>query len=630
MKISFKQLSIKTKIVLLILSISSITLVISELVFFSYDKVQFNKNYSNSLSIVATIIGNNNTANLLFPFNGKEEAKKSLQTLTANKHIQLAVIFDENNNSFAEFIRDPQRIMQIDPRILNRDTTIFSDNSLVVLKTIYFNKEKIGSIYIDSDLVEYKNRVNNYISILAIILLSAMVLAFLFAVNLQKVISTPILKLTDAVKIITHKKDFSMQINQKSNDEIGELIAGINDMLSQIEKQNLALRLAKEQAERSVKIKEEFLANMSHEIRTPMNAIMGITDLILDTKTTEKQSEYLKLIKKSSDNLLVIINDILDFSKMEAGKVEFENSEFSLVELTNGIISMIQFKIDKKEIKVLTEFAEYVPEYIIGDQVRLNQILTNLLDNAVKFTEKGSITLKIKQTNETETVTTLQFSVTDTGIGIEKEKFETIFYSFNQASSSTTRKFGGSGLGLTISKQLIELQGGQINLQSQPGVGSTFKFNLTFKKSTGENSKKEKLRKELKTIESKTEKFYVLIVDDNNINQLLVSTILKKKNYTFDIAENGQEAVEKILLNDYDVVLMDLHMPIMDGYLASSIIRNDLPENKRNVPIIALTAAAIKGEKEKCFSIGMNEYISKPFKSEDLIEKIINVANVKY
>ena len=630
MKISFKQLSIKTKIVLLILSISSITLVISELVFFSYDKVQFNKNYSNSLSIVATIIGNNNTANLLFPFNGKEEAKKSLQTLTANKHIQLAVIFDENNNSFAEFIRDPQRIMQIDPRILNRDTTIFSDNSLVVLKTIYFNKEKIGSIYIDSDLVEYKNRVNNYISILAIILLSAMVLAFLFAVNLQKVISTPILKLTDAVKIITHKKDFSMQINQKSNDEIGELIAGINDMLSQIEKQNLALRLAKEQAERSVKIKEEFLANMSHEIRTPMNAIMGITDLILDTKTTEKQSEYLKLIKKSSDNLLVIINDILDFSKMEAGKVEFENSEFSLVELTNGIISMIQFKIDKKEIKVLTEFAENVPEYIIGDQVRLNQILTNLLDNAVKFTEKGSITLKIKQTNETETVTTLQFSVTDTGIGIEKEKFETIFYSFNQASSSTTRKFGGSGLGLTISKQLIELQGGQINLQSQPGVGSTFKFNLTFKKSTGENSKKEKLRKELKTIESKTEKFYVLIVDDNNINQLLVSTILKKKNYTFDIAENGQEAVEKILLNDYDVVLMDLHMPIMDGYLASSIIRNDLPENKRNVPIIALTAAAIKGEKEKCFSIGMNEYISKPFKSEDLIEKIINVANVKY
>ncbi len=380
------------------------------------------------------------------------------------------------------------------------------------------------------------------------------------------------------------------------------------------------LKTAKEIAEEANKTEEQFLANMSHEIRTPMNAVVGMTNLILQSQLTPKQFEYMKAIKQSSDNLLIIINDILDFSKIRAGKIETESIDFRLGEILQGLYNTFRFKTEEKNLKFINKIDPSLPDVIIGDPVRLNQILINLIGNAIKFTEIGSITIECQQIERGDELVTIKFSVTDTGIGIKEDKLDTIFESFSQAASDTTRKYGGTGLGLTISKQLIELQGGKIVVHSTINKGTTFSFTLPFAIGSQNNIQEFKL-KEINT--TNLDGLRILLVDDNDLNRVVaVDTLtLLIKNLTIDIAENGRIALEKVDKGNYDIVLMDVHMPELDGYETTRRIRNE-KKSYHEIPIMAMTASATIEEVQKCLKSGMDDCIAKPFDPAVLLRKI--------
>ncbi len=627
MKLSFRDISIKYKIIFVIITVTLMSQIIAAYIYMQYDKKDFKENALKNLDMLSEIISNNSTAALLF--NDSTQARYILQSIKAVPFIKLACIYDKKKHPFANYRREIHNTLSQQIFINALDTTSITDNSIIIVRPIFDETEKkevIGYIFLDRDLKDYELRLSQFIWVLLIITLASLLFAIVISFQMQKIISRPIRNLSAIVKKITTNRDFSVRIKKKGNDELGELIGGFNGMLTNIETQNDALIQAKEQAISSAKIKEQFLANMSHEIRTPMNAIVGMTNLLLDTKLEGEQTEFLRHIKTSSDNLLVIINDILDFSKIEAGKIEFENIRFSLNDSFEDIRKTFNFKLKEKNLFLNIKKNNDVPDFFNGDHVRLNQVLLNLIGNAIKFTEKGGITLKVEKLNENQDDIELIFKVNDTGIGIPKDKLEHIFLSFNQATSETNRKYGGTGLGLTISKQLVELQKGRMWVESEMNKGSTFYFSIPFKKAAVPNYSEyhNSIVEESITISpERISNAQLLIVEDNQLNLLLANTLLKKQKFQhIHTAENGQTAVEMIKKFDYDVILMDLHMPVMDGYEATKFIRNNMPEKKRLIPIIALTAAAIKGERDKCFEVGMNEYISKPFKANELYEKI--------
>lgn len=377
--------------------------------------------------------------------------------------------------------------------------------------------------------------------------------------------------------------------------------------------------IATQIAEDAVKSKQQFLSNMSHEIRTPMNAIIGFTKVVLKTDLSAKQKEYLTAIKMSGDALIVLINDILDLAKVDAGKMTFEKIPFKMASSIAAMLHLFEAKIQEKNLQLVKIYDPKIPEVLVGDPVRLHQIILNLVSNAVKFTSKGKITVAVHLLAEDEEQATIQFSVADTGIGIPSNKIANIFDNFQQASSGTARLFGGTGLGLAIVKQLVEPQGGSIQVTSKIDEGSTFSFTLCFKKTSAE------AELEIQTIEIDTEfrGIKVLVVEDIALNQLLMKTLLDDFGFERDIASNGKIAIEKLQTKSYDIILMDLQMPEMNGFEATEYIRNKMHSK---IPIVALTADVTTVDLAKCKAVGMNDYIAKPVDENLLYSKILSLV----
>ncbi|MBC7915262.1 MAG: response regulator [Pyrinomonadaceae bacterium] len=399
--------------------------------------------------------------------------------------------------------------------------------------------------------------------------------------------------------------------------DLGERKVALS-VLSDITQQKLAehaLQEAKRVAEESSIAKERFMANMSHEIRTPMNAIIGFTNLIDKTALNEEQGQYLEFIKTSGENLLILINDILDYSKIEAGMMQIETVPFKTVELLHSLEIMFSEKAREKKLQLVTKTDERLPSIVLGDPTRLTQILINLIGNALKFTKEGSVAIDVSLISTTGNEAKVAFSVKDTGIGIPTDKQKEVFERFMQASNETTRNYGGTGLGLSIVKRLVELQKGEISIHSVFGEGTEFKVVLPYLigedkpvNIVGQNNEKVEIKKFEKELA-------VLLAEDNVMNQVLAKKVLTRFGCDVDIAENGGIALEMARIKKYDLVLMDIQMPIMDGYTAAKQMRDEL---NLDLPIIAMTAHIMAGEREKCIGFGMTDYISKPFKVENL------------
>ncbi len=426
-----------------------------------------------------------------------------------------------------------------------------------------------------------------------------------------------------ASRTLTENNDALVSAYQEQealNKELTEVEEELRRALSSQKGVSASLEKAKTTAEEAAMAKAQFLSTMSHEIRTPMNAVIGLTNLLIEDNPKKNQVENLRALKFSGENLLTLINDILDFSKIEAGKIDLEKSEFQLSVLVSGIERTLGLYAAEKEIDFVCQTDPKIPQRLLGDSTRISQVLNNLVSNAIKFTLNGSVTLTTQLVKVTPKEAVVAFAVTDTGIGIPADKLDIIFDNFSQASSDTTRKFGGTGLGLAITKKLLEMHGSQIKVESQVDRGSTFSFTLTLQRalevqpSTGDE-------------DSLTDKesfaglrgVNILVAEDNQMNVVVIRQYLKKWGIRFDIAENGRVAVEKARAQSYDLILMDLQMPEMDGFTATLNIKKFAP----NLPIIALTASAMLEVKDRVEEVGMCDYVPKPFVPSELYHKLM-------
>ena len=511
-----------------------------------------------------------------------------------------------------------------------------------------FEGDSVGSFVVSQPTTSTQVARTLIIRNISILSLFVMLFACLIGLMLSKRITGPIGLLVQGTQRIT-QGDLKAKIEVTSSDEIGTLAKGFNQMITALEKTTVSRDSLVEEVEKRKKAEEEsklardaaisasgakseFLATMSHEIRTPMNSILGMTDLVLMSPLKDNQKKYLEIVKRNGQNLMNLINDILDLSKVESGRLEIENVSFEIRDLLRNVEETISVRTQEKNLSLSFEVHESIPNLWVGDPNRLRQILINLTGNAVKFTTKGGIKIKVfsepKSSDQNSNKTYLHFVVQDSGIGIPKDKLEAIFSPFAQADSSTTRKFGGTGLGLSISKKFIERMGGKMWVESELGQGSQFHFTLGLEKyedATPENSSSpENTSEEEEKVAQPKKGYQILMAEDNPDNTTLIEAYLEESPYGLDSVENGAKAFEKFKKGTYNLILMDLHMPEMDGYEATEKIREwEKQESKTpKIPIIALSASALKNEIQKSFDVGCTEHLAKPIDRSTLIETL--------
>lgn len=583
------------------------------------------RTFLQELSSVANVVAATSRAALVF--DDPKAGERVLFALKAKPAIVYAALYDMEGDLASSYGERPGGLETVVRPTAERHD--WSWSYIQVTVPVLLDAEVIGSLVVVSSLATLYQQIELLCVIAILITLVAAVGALYFKSILRRMVSVPVISLRDAAKRVTLTKDFSTRIEggQDTGDEVSQLMATFNQMLEQLEERDRALVLAKDKAEDADRLKSFFLATVSHELRTPLHAILGMTAEVLETPLTEEQRQLLEVVTSSGSLLISIINDILDFSKIEAGKLVLIPVEIHVAEFLDRTIRMFELAAAKKGINLTAIVEPEVPRYIRVDGGRLTQVLVNLIGNALKFTSVGSVTVFVK--NSTRSMRRgyigLEFSIADTGVGIPSDFVEKIFDSFTQIRQAGEQP-EGTGLGLAISSRLVVIMGGVIWVESAVGKGSTFHFTIEALAAEPSGTKitmpVAPQATEAKKTKNSPGAYTILVVEDNKVNSMLADRVLSKAGYVVKLAFNGQDAVELLERERIDLVLMDVNMPVMDGFEATRQIREREKLNGGRIPIVALTANAIDDHRAECLRAGMDEFLTKPLDRETLLATV--------